>query len=287
VQNLLNIESKKANNRLMLEGNVYGGVTVVSFAFSKSGNSYWNCKCSCGKDFIAFGSRIKNGSIYSCGCRKYEGLKNNKDYTGQKIGNLTVIKPVEKEVRMWLCRCDCGSFVKKSSKFLGKSRLPKSCGCLSKRRGINHPRWTGTDLVSGHYFCSILGNAKSRNLLVNLDIIELTNMLKEQNFKCALSGLELKPPNSPERFRGNVASLDRIDSSNGYETGNVRWIHSDINIIKQNMNSDDFIEWCHRVTEYQESKKQCLKAFLKIPKNSSCILSRPVIHSYRYENYLE
>lgn len=43
------------------------------------------------------------------------------------------------------------------------------------------------------------------------------------------------------------ASLDRIDSSKGYEQGNVQWVHKDINNMKQSFSQDKFIDWCKKV----------------------------------------
>ena len=39
---------------------------------------FWNCKCSCGKDFIAYGVNLRKGRTESCGClwneRKSKGM---------------------------------------------------------------------------------------------------------------------------------------------------------------------------------------------------------------------
>lgn len=59
-----------------------------------------------------------------------------KDYTGEKIGMLTVVqqmkpKPSDK-FPMWLCHCECGEYCVKSSMQL-KGR-PHSCGCLNEAK---------------------------------------------------------------------------------------------------------------------------------------------------------
>jgi len=41
-----------------------------------------------------------------------------------------------------------------------------------------------------------------------------------------------------------TASLDRIDSGRGYETGNVRWVHKMVNMCKNKYSETDFINMC-------------------------------------------
>lgn len=54
-------------NRAKLTGKVFGRLTVISFAhLNHSQHSYWNCKCSCGKDVIVAAKHL--GATISCGC---------------------------------------------------------------------------------------------------------------------------------------------------------------------------------------------------------------------------
>ena len=46
-----------------------------------------------------------------------------------------------------------------------------------------------------------------------------------------------------------TASLDRIDSSKGYTTDNIQWVHKDINIMKNDYGNDYFIEICKKVAK--------------------------------------
>ena len=67
-----------------------------------------------------------------------------RDYTGQKIGNLTVLNEVEPIVyektknvqHVWLCRCDCGNEVKIRSSNLENGHTT-SCGCMKRKTNIN------------------------------------------------------------------------------------------------------------------------------------------------------
>ena len=84
-------------------------------------------------------------------------------------------------------------------------------------------------------------------------------MFLKQNKKCALSNVELcfgtLADVRNKGCREALASLDRIDSTKGYEIGNVQWIHKKLNIMKQNLSDLDFIEWCKKVSDYQVLKK--------------------------------
>lgn len=113
-------------------GQRFGRLTVLEQGnvVKKNGRSrrLWILQCDCGKiierqrgDFDR-----RKPHIVSCGCQKknHPGRK-PKDLTGQKFGQLTVTKAVlNKRIspgdnsRVWLCRCDCGNFVEKSTRRL-------------------------------------------------------------------------------------------------------------------------------------------------------------------------
>jgi len=56
------------------------------------------------------------------------------DYTGKKIGMLTVIKRADEKLPgvgnvCWECKCDCGNTIVRSSHVLGLKKGVRSCGC--------------------------------------------------------------------------------------------------------------------------------------------------------------
>jgi hypothetical protein len=57
--------------------------------------------------------------------------------------------------------------------------------------------------------------------------------------------------NKGVRDLGN-ASLDRIDSSIGYVEGNVAWVYKPINIMKQTLNSAEFIDLCKKIANHNQ-----------------------------------
>jgi len=51
-----------------LTSNVFGRLTVLSYAGRIGVNNQWNCKCTCGNYCIVAGGNLNRGSTKSCGC---------------------------------------------------------------------------------------------------------------------------------------------------------------------------------------------------------------------------
>lgn len=80
--------------RESLVGKKFNRLLVVSYAGKDPTcrNSLWNCHCDCGEAAIAVGSRLKNGSVKSCGCFR----KNSSYRHGHSAGG--ILSP---EYRSW------------------------------------------------------------------------------------------------------------------------------------------------------------------------------------------
>ena len=79
-----------------LTGQVFGKLTVIECAGKLDGRRYhWLCRCECGNEKVILGASLASGNTKSCGCGKYDGLKQynqeqsdkNKLSIGQKFGN--------------------------------------------------------------------------------------------------------------------------------------------------------------------------------------------------------
>lgn len=173
-----------------------------------------------------------------------------KNLTGKKFNKLTVIKDhgrMRDGTVKWLCKCDCGNECHYQSRHLVRKKSPVvSCGChRNNQKGSNHPQWTGYEGISGGWWQNhILReiNGKRHKVPVTLTIKEGWDLLVKQNFKCAISQL----PIYIEGY-GGTASIDRIDSSKGYELSNVQWTHKHINFMKSTHTQEYFIEMCKKV----------------------------------------
>ena len=136
---------------LDLTGQKFGKLTVISCAGKLDGRRYsWNCQCDCGNTCVVLSGRLRNGNTKSCGCGKYDGLKQynlnqsekNKILIGTKFGKLTVIEDlgfrpqVEGHTRRWYkCECECGNIKEIMGNML-KQGQTSSCGlCNFNSRG--------------------------------------------------------------------------------------------------------------------------------------------------------
>lgn len=88
-------------------------------------------------------------------------------------------------------------------------------------------------------------NAELRNIKWDVDFEYLADLLVQQDFKCALTGWDIDAMGVGH----NTASLDRIDSSYGYEAGNLQWLHKMVNMCKQQYSQDDFTYMCKSVAD--------------------------------------
>jgi hypothetical protein len=83
----------------------------------------------------------------------------------------------------------------------------------------------------------------------------LYDIFQTQLGKCKLT-------NRPISFSDNTASLDRINSSNGYTPKNVMWVHKDINIMKNGYDLGYFVSMCKCVSNlYKDNELESKNNF--------------------------
>ena len=98
--------------RIDLTGQKFGKLTVKEFSGKySSGDAKWLCQCECGREIFSRKSYLDKWQICCNECHRRE----HEDFTGQYIGNLTVVKRDEDKLNsgghpviQWLCTCDCG-----------------------------------------------------------------------------------------------------------------------------------------------------------------------------------
>jgi hypothetical protein len=148
-----------------LTGTTFGRLLVISRAENdESGNSRWNCKCSCGAMTVVLALDLRNSTTKSCGCLQRDGFVAqhaalDSVLIGRKFSRLTVLRRVNDDEFThdhkhlhYLCKCSCG----KSCIVAGynlQSGNSSSCGCFaisqSVQRFTTHGhskkgRWTRT-----------------------------------------------------------------------------------------------------------------------------------------------
>ena len=153
--------SKHGRTAEDLRGMTFGRLTVIQREQNVNGRTAWLCRCSCGKEKIVITKYLKNGSVRSCGCLKYDiGFHN--DYIGLRFGKLTVLARTEKQSKKGslylLCQCDCGRMIEVTQSGL-ISGNNKSCGCVWEENKRNiHTRLQTDDGTS----IDLLKNRKYR-----------------------------------------------------------------------------------------------------------------------------
>jgi hypothetical protein len=124
-------------------------------------------------------------------------------------------------------------------------KLEKLCKkCSNKIPENNSHKGYYKNVLRKSFAHKYKNNALIRHIDWNVSFDYLAELLIEQDFKCALTGWDIHAMevNSP-------ASLDRIDSSLGYIEGNLQWVISKVNMMKQQYSQEDFIQVCIAVAD--------------------------------------
>jgi len=182
----------------------------------------------------------------------------------KQYGSLLILgeipRPLGKNYgKTWVhCKCECGNEVDVALEKIKYGQV-KSCGCARMKRGPEHKDWRGCGEISMDFYSTYKRNAKGggkanrREKEFAVSIQYLWELFLKQNRKCALTGLELSFDcngglNKKKKQTCKVtASIDRIDSRKGYVEGNVQWIHKHINIMKNDLPQDVFVNYCKLV----------------------------------------
>jgi len=141
-----------------------------------------------------------------------------------------------------------------------RNGLRERCrSCALTRRGR-----LGNDSLESHLkrvSTLIKHRAKKQGTPFSLSSDVLLSIWKEQDGKCALSGAPLthhrrnemgstrKILNSPT----NV-SVDRISPAGPYSRENVRLVCALVNIMRRNMQVDEFVMWCRMISDHERSR---------------------------------
>lgn len=170
------------------------------------------------------------------------------DFTNQTFGKWLVIKKNGKKKSsrdtLWECKCECGRIGNVTTSDLKHGRSTKCVYCHKHTRKY----WNDSEIPK-KVWDQILRNAKIRNIPVNITSQQAFDVFLKQNKKCSLTLLPLEFAKCATEFREakHSASLDRIDSTRGYELDNIQWLHKDVNRMKMAFEQSYFIKLCKLV----------------------------------------
>lgn len=123
---------------------------------------------------------------------------------------------------------------------------------------VRRKSYVGYKNLSGVYYRNKVISAKRRKILWDISIKQIWDLYEKQNGLCYYT-------NTPIFFRdynrdigeksvGDWASIDRIDSSQGYVINNIVLSHKDINLIKYNFDTDTFYNYCKLISDNNKDK---------------------------------
>lgn len=168
-----------------------------------------------------------------------------KDLHGMQFGLWTVIEfhgyDKNKDAE-WICKCSCGTEkpVKATYLLRGTSSKCKKCAI---------PKRIKLDMLPKSFWATVQRNANKRKISLEVSKEYCYELLKTQQYKCALSGVELyMAQNESEHIEGlTTASIDRIDSNLGYTENNIQWVHKDVNFMKHMFDQNYFLSLCKKI----------------------------------------
>jgi hypothetical protein len=153
----------------------------------------------------------------------------------------------------WTCECVCGKI-----KDVWQSHLKRgysaSCGCVPSNNA-RVAKFKGVGKLHRGVVTRIARGAEIRGIAFDVTVEELWALWEQQEEKCVLSGLTINLPQSlsSSKVAASTASLDRIDSSLPYQTGNVRWVHKKLNIMRNRLSDTEFVQFCRVVVQYHDT----------------------------------
>lgn len=202
---------------------------------------------------------IRLKKVYCVSCARSLGKKKGSKYVdkvqlGSQFSNWTVSGNFVADGSTVECTCICGtiSHVRVSRLVSGKStRCKKTCMI-----GKFSSNWKGIGDVPSSAYTRIKLRAKSRNIPFTVSFEYLANLFVQQNSSCALSNLPIDfIPINDHNLSGSMgtASLDRIDSSRGYEEENVQWVHKHVNAMKLDHDESYFLYLCQQIANHAKT----------------------------------
>jgi hypothetical protein len=160
------------------------------------------------------------------------------DISGKRFGRLTVVTREGTDNNgkpMWLCVCDCGKKKNVSGQAL-KSRLTKSCGCLSVEKHTTHNKSKTNAYRSWQNMKQRCTNPKNEKF-EHYGGRGISICSRWKNFENFYNDMGERPPNQ---------TLDRIDVNGNYNPDNCRWATRSEQTINRRYPKQTGVNWVEK-----------------------------------------
>ena len=234
-------------------GDKIGLWALVGLADRRNRKKFWKVQCTCSVINEVSDFTLKNGK--SNGCRKcinkkMHNKRRNLPLVGDRYFNWEVINIIDNsqgKTQLNL-QCDCGYTTTKELGVHYSSKRCRNCYTTLQTGKENHYSRKGYKDLSSTYWTSLKAGAISRDISFSLNIEEAWELFILQSKKCALTDIDIS---LTHQYSGGeqTASLDRIDSSKGYNKHNVQWVHKTLNYMKWTLTQEEFIHICKLVND--------------------------------------
>ena len=188
------------------------------------------------------------------------------DLVGQMYGRLLVLgeaAPVKRTIsagqgfqRYWMCLCECGNTITVRQECIrGKKPKTRSCGCLQKEELGNRQRKDVGESAFNKLFTSYVKKAVKRRMSFLLSVGEFRALTKQNCHYCGCAPYRVWKGRGGGNYIYN--GVDRIDSSNTYESFNCVPCCWRCNFMKNEQSVDEFFLSCVAILSH--SKPEVLK----------------------------
>lgn len=128
--------------------------------------------------------------------------------------------------------------------------------CYTERQKRNNKSLPDDKKLAKCLRCRWLGardRSKRDGIDFSLTLDDINDLWVAQDGTCALSGIKMTYELQNGRTPTNV-SIDKIDHTKGYVTGNVQLVCMACNQIKSDLSEEDMYQFCKKIVEHYESK---------------------------------
>lgn len=121
------------------------------------------------------------------------------------------------------------------------------------KTGAAHRNWRGVGAVSGAHLAALRVDARKRGLAVTITPAEIAAQFEAQGYRCAYSGVPLV---SASARGARTASIERLDSRDGYVPGNVVLVHKHLNTMRRTLTLARLVAIAEAVVAHQGAARR-------------------------------